>query len=79
MEQKRKTRLAAPAIAGAMAGSITVRKTRTGPAPSIRAASAERGSRPAHIVPTVRTTTEKLKNAIAATTAVSVPSSSRKE
>ena len=46
-------------------------------APSVRAASSMRGSKPVHIEPTVRTTTEKLKKTMASTTAVVVPSKPR--
>ena len=43
--------------AGRSIGSVVVRKARTGPAPSVRAASVGRPSRVDHAAPTVRTTT----------------------
>ena len=43
-------------MAGAICGSVTRRKTASGPAPSIRAASSLRGSTFAHSADTVRTT-----------------------
>ena len=66
MAQKRKTTLAAETIGPASAGSVTVRKTWPGEAPSAAAASPGRGSRLSQAVPTVRTTTARLKNASAA-------------
>jgi hypothetical protein len=72
--QKRKTTLAAETIPGMSAGSVTVRSTCTGEAPSAAAACSRRGSSPSHIEPTVRTTTARLKNTIAATIAAGVPS-----
>lgn len=53
----RNTISAAAATAGPSAGSVTCRQARSGEAPSIRAASACRGSSCAHSPPTVRTTT----------------------
>ena len=51
--------MAAPdAMAGVSAGNVTVSSTRAGEAPSTRAASPSRGSRRAHMPPTVRTITE---------------------
>ncbi len=74
MAQKRKTTLAAETIGPASAGSVTVRKTWPGEAPSAAAASPGRGSRLSQAVPTVRTTTARLKKASAAMIAAGVPS-----
>src|SRR5690606_25112072 len=65
--QNKKTRAAAEAIAGASAGSVTVRKARAGEAPNTLAASSDRGSSWAQNPPTVRATTVTLKNASANT------------
>ena len=74
VEQKRKTTVAAPTTAGSRAGSVTVRKTCNGLAPSAAAACSRRGSRLSQNDPTVRTTTETLKKTSAATIAAAVPS-----
>ena len=55
-----------------------MRSTRPGDAPSAAATCRRRGSSPAHMPPTVRTTTAILKNASAATTTGNVPSIPRK-
>src|SRR3954470_18277771 len=73
--QNKKTTLAADTMPGISAGSVTVRNTCTGDAPSAAAASSRLRSRPSHSDPTVRTTTARLKNTIAATIAAGVPSS----
>ena len=63
VNEKRNTIAAAELSAGARSGSVTSRKRRPGPAPSVAAASLTRGSSRAQKVPTTRTTTATLKNA----------------
>ena len=76
--QKRKTTLAAPTIAGRSAGSVTVRSTCHGDAPSAAAAWPGRGSSDSHATPTVRTTTATLKKTSPQMIATGVPSRPRK-
>src|SRR3954468_183636 len=72
--QNKNTTLAADTITGRSAGSVTVRSTCQGEAPSAAAASSRRRSTPSQKDPTVRTTTARLKNTIAAMIAAGVPS-----
>ncbi len=78
VEQKRKTTVAAETIPGLRAGSVTVRRTCHGDAPSAAAASSRRRSRLSQSPPTVRTTTARLKKIIAARMATALPSRPRK-
>ena len=73
--QNRNTTLAAETMPGTSAGSVTVRNTCHGLAPSTAAASSRRGSIASQKAPTVRTTTLMLKKTSAATIAAAVPSS----
>ena len=73
--QKRKTTDAAETIAGRSAGSVIVRRTRAGEAPSAAAASPGRGSSDSQAAPTARITTEALKKTSPRMIAVGVPSS----
>ena len=66
--------LAAPTIAGRRAGSVTVRSTCHGDAPSAAAACPGRGSSASQATPTVRTTTATLKKTSPQTMATGVPS-----
>jgi hypothetical protein len=72
--QNRKTMDAAAAMLGARRRSVIVANTRTGPAPSTRAASSCRGSSDSQVTPTVRATTAMLKNTSAARIASTDPS-----
>ena len=67
--QNRNTTLAADTMAGRSAGSVTVRNTCAGEAPSAAAASAGRGSSDSQAAPTARITTETLKKTTPATIA----------
>ena len=72
--QNRNTTLAADTSAGRSAGSVTVRNTWRGLAPSAAAASAGRASRDSQLAPTARITTATLKKMRPATIATGVPS-----
>lgn len=74
VEQKRNTRAAADARAGARAGSVTVHQARIRPAPITLAAIAELSSSRAQKLPTVRATTATFGNTRASTSTVSVRS-----
>ena len=75
--QNRKTTLAAETIVGRSAGSVTVRNTCAGEAPSAAAASPGRRSSVSQAAPTVRITTATLKNTRPARIATGVPSKPR--